>query len=501
MRKNFSQNASHLLQNEALFRTKLVASLARCRIKHELLTLENMVPEQIRHREERATLLPLYGWINTLRSSLEEVSEVLHTSGFSCVKSVGQLKGQTFCKDLHCHDLLAFPSSVKNDLTNSRLLSDSRLIIQDKSCCVGPWALWPLLADGGDVLMSGCFSAQTVAHVSAVASTVIVCLGDGEQSQTDELQNTLTKLGCKNSLESLDVSDARLQKISVVFLMPACSLSAVSNPVDYIMQENRGTHTHTLIILNIHAEHQSHVIVLDRFQTRGSCWICPRVQSLQRNSRCSCASRGKSCSAPSSVSVCVCHFALPNEFFRLEASDRSNGCFLALLTREPQPEVIETPQEVLARAAAKGLLDGLQPIKKEGRGRRSHRAPANQKRSVKTRPHATQSDQSRVAEFLNREMKGSSSEPTLSQSPRSPAHYGYFSLTNTHNNIRFMLRPATVTFPPVLLSSDGLLPQRWSHALPARPSPAHTNLQWRNSTPALPRSQTPFRLNHLRPWL
>ncbi len=67
--------------------------------------------------------------------------------------------------------------------------------------------------------MSGCFSAQTVAHVSAVAasayartqaethtsqsdtrgqSAVIVCLGDGTQSKTDELQNTLTKLGCKS---------------------------------------------------------------------------------------------------------------------------------------------------------------------------------------------------------------------------------------------------------------------------------------------------------------
>uniref|UniRef100_A0A672QGL2 NOL1/NOP2/NSUN 5/7 ferredoxin-like domain-containing protein n=1 Tax=Sinocyclocheilus grahami TaxID=75366 RepID=A0A672QGL2_SINGR len=492
------------------FRTKLVASLARCRIKHELLTLENMVPEQIRHREERATLLPLYGWINTLRSSLEEVSEVLHTSGFSCVKSVGQLKGQTFCKDLHCHDLLAFPSSVKNDLTNSRLLSDSRLIIQDKSCCVGPWALWPLLADGGDVLMSGCFSAQTVAHVSAVAaaasSTVIVCLGDGEQSQTDELQNTLTKLGCKNSLESLDVSDARLQKISVVFLMPACSLSAVSNPVDYIMQENRGTHTHTLIILNIHAEHQSHVIVLDRFQTRVCVCVCVCVRL----------------SSPSLLQDSIIEDDEETEemkarFFRLEASDRSNGCFLALLTREPQPEVIETPQEVLARAAAKGLLDGLQPIKKEGRGRRSHRAPANQKRSVKTRPHATQSDQSRVAEFLNREMKGSSSETGSAPSP-APFSSSYSKSltrlasvsTNDHHSSpppappkgrQEVLRPATVTFPPVLLSSDGLLPQRWSHALPARPSPAHTNLQWRNSTPALPRSQTPFRLNHLRPWL
>uniref|UniRef100_A0A672QGL6 NOL1/NOP2/NSUN 5/7 ferredoxin-like domain-containing protein n=1 Tax=Sinocyclocheilus grahami TaxID=75366 RepID=A0A672QGL6_SINGR len=331
------------------FRTKLVASLARCRIKHELLTLENMVPEQIRHREERATLLPLYGWINTLRSSLEEVSEVLHTSGFSCVKSVGQLKGQTFCKDLHCHDLLAFPSSVKNDLTNSRLLSDSRLIIQDKSCCVGPWALWPLLADGGDVLMSGCFSAQTVAHVSAVAAAA------SAHTHTETHTSQSDARG-QNSLESLDVSDARLQKISVVFLMPACSLSAVSNPVDYIMQENRGTHTHTLIILNIHAEHQSHVIVLDRFQTRGSfpqvravlystCSVHPEENEEVLKTVLSQTQENHSTAPPyrlSSPSLLQDSIIEDDEeteemkarFFRLEASDRSNGCFLALLTRE-----------------------------------------------------------------------------------------------------------------------------------------------------------------------
>ncbi len=50
------------------FRTKLVASVARCRIKHELLTLDSIVPEKIRRRQERAMLLPLYGWINSLRS-------------------------------------------------------------------------------------------------------------------------------------------------------------------------------------------------------------------------------------------------------------------------------------------------------------------------------------------------------------------------------------------------------------------------------------------------
>ncbi|XP_073676357.1 putative methyltransferase NSUN7 [Garra rufa] len=636
------------------FRTKLVASLARCRIKHELLTLDNILPENIRHRQERATLLPLYGWINTLLSSFEEVSEVLHTSGFSCVKSVGQLEGRTFCKDPHCHDLLVFPSGMKSELTNTRLLTDGRLVIQDKSCCLGPWALRPLLAEGGDVLMIGCFSAQTVAHVSAVAasasaqSTVYMCLGDGAQSQRDELQNTLIKLGCKNvkllpdSLESLDVSDVRLQKVSVVFLMPPCSLSAVSNPVDYIMQENRDPR----LMLDL----SQGSISPEKLQTL----VCQQKKDLQRAvqfpqvravlySTCSVhpeeneevlktvlsqTQENHSTAPPYRLSSpCLLQDSITEDdeeseemkakVFRLEASDHNNGCFLALLTRQPEPVVIETPQEVLARAAAKGLLDGLQtnqPIKKEGRGRRSRRAPANQKRSVKTRPHATQSDQSRVAEFLNREMKASSSEPTLShqnsrnQSPRSPAHYdkasgsrrlsqGVSSVTGStlnpapfsstdsalkpapfsstgsalnpapfsgstlipalfsstgstlnpapfsstgstlnpapfsgtlhksltrlaaaavsnHNNPssppsdppkgrQEVLRPATVTFPAVLLSNDSLLPRRQSHTLPARPSPAHSYLHWCNSTPALPRTPTPFRarLNHLRPWL
>ncbi|KAK9963802.1 hypothetical protein ABG768_006964 [Culter alburnus] len=658
------------------FRTKLVASLARCRIKHDLLTLENILPENIRHRQERATQLPLYAWINTLRSSFEEVSEVLRTSGFSCVKSVGQLEGRTFCRDAHCHDLLVFPNGVKRDLTDTSLLSDHRLVIQDKSCCVGPWALRPLLAEGGDVLMTGCFSAQTVAHVAAVAasasahthaethtlsqsntrgqSTVIVCLGDEPPSQTDELQNTLSKLGCKNvkllsvSLESLDVSDTRLQEVRVMVVMPACSLSAVSNPVDYIMQENRDPR------LMLDLSHGS--VSPEKLQTL----VCRQRKDLQRvvqfpqvravlYSTCSVHPEENEevlktilsqtqeihstappyrLSSPGLLQDSITEDEdgsqeMKASFFRLEASDHHNGCFVALLTRQPEPEVIETPQEVLARAAAKGLLDGLhpnQPIKKEGRGRRSRKAPANQARSRNTRPHATQSDQSRVAEFLSHEMKGSSSAPTVchqsGQSPRSSLQYdkpcssrrlsqGMFSRTgstpnttgstsynagstpnttgstsyntgftsktsgstpnttgstsynagptpnttgstsynagptpnttgSTPNPTSFsslysnsltglnaaavsandshssapiappkgrheVLRPATVSFPPALLSSDGLLPQRRSHTLT---NPAHTHLRWSNSTPALPRSQTVFRarLNHLRPW-
>nr|XP_023845536.1 putative methyltransferase NSUN7 [Salvelinus alpinus] len=103
-------------------------------------------------------------------------------------------------------------------------------------------------------------------------------------------------------------------------------------------------------------------------------------------------------------------------FFRLDPSDETNGCFLAVLTREPDLEEIESAQEVLARAAATGLLDGIDsnnPTRKERRGRQTHQAPISHARSAHTRPHATASSQSRVMEFLNRETKGSSSTPTV----------------------------------------------------------------------------------------
>ncbi|XP_052005439.1 putative methyltransferase NSUN7 [Xyrauchen texanus] len=563
-------------------KTKLIASLARCRIKHDLLTIDNILPKNIQHKQERASHLPLYAWVNTLRTSLEEVIGVLHTSGFSCVKSVGQLEGRSFCKDPHCHDLLVFPNSVKTELTNTGLLTDYTLIIQDKSCCVGPWALRPLLSDGGDVLMAGCFSALTVAHVAAVTAsahthtethtlnTVFVCLEDRLLSQREELQKTLIKLGCQNvkllsdSLHTLDVSDSRLQKVHVIVLMPVCSMSAVSNPVDYIMQENRDIE----LLLDL----SQGAISPDKLQTL----VCQQITDLERAllfpkvrsvlySTCSMyseenekllervlsGSQENSSTAPpyrltdpDLLQHSVNEDKEKDKFFKLEASDHNNGCFIALLTREPEPEVIETPQEVIARAAAKGLLDGIlpnQPIKKEGRGRKSRRAPANHTLPVKPRPHNTQSNQSRVAEFLKREMRTSSSEVSVADKParsRRPS-VGVFSRagsapnpasssshktrlivgavsTNGHRSPvsltpppappkvrQEVLQPTTLTFPPVLFHNNGVLPLWRSHAPPAvRPNPAHTYLPI-TSMPARPRSQTPFRVRFhpLRPWL
>uniref|UniRef100_A0A3B1IFS4 NOP2/Sun RNA methyltransferase family member 7 n=1 Tax=Astyanax mexicanus TaxID=7994 RepID=A0A3B1IFS4_ASTMX len=237
------------------FKTKLAASLARCRIKHDLLTIDSILPESVRLRQERASNLPVYAWINTLRTSMEEVCDVLSSAGFSRVHSEGRLEGRTFRLDTHCQDLLVFPACVRGDLYKNGLLSDYRLIIQDKSCCMVPWALRPLLDEDGGVLLAGSFSAATVAHmVAAVAAVskntqsvrVLVCVGERSPAETNELQELLSSMGCNvkllfESFNDVDVGDARLQKVRIVLLTPQCSLSAVSNPVDFLLQENGDT--------------------------------------------------------------------------------------------------------------------------------------------------------------------------------------------------------------------------------------------------------------------
>lgn len=41
--------------------------------------------------------------------------------------------------------------------------------------------------------------------------------------------------------QSLTSGDKRLAKVRLILLTPNCSLSAVSNPLEFILQENRGT--------------------------------------------------------------------------------------------------------------------------------------------------------------------------------------------------------------------------------------------------------------------
>ncbi|XP_036798750.1 putative methyltransferase NSUN7 isoform X1 [Oncorhynchus mykiss] len=435
------------------FKTKLAASLARSRIKHDLLTIDCILPEAVRKKQERANRLLLYAWVNTFKSSLEEVCGVLKRGGFSQVNSVGQLEGQSFCQDPHCVDVLVFPPQLKADLYRTKLLSDNKLIIQDKWCSVGPCVVRSLLLPDGDVLMAGSSSGLTISHTASLVthgnahgnsqSKVFVCVGDRPPAQREELQEVLANMACKNvklipmSFLSLDPCDLRLQQVRVILLTPQCSVSAVSNPVEFILQENGDTDLLQDLSQGSIAQTKLDTLVAQQKRDIIHALKFPKVQVVVY-STCSLypeeneeVVRGAleqagptegpklqafrpSSSLPTSLGRAEERAGCP--FFRLDPSDETNGCFLAVLTREPDLEEIESAQEVLARAAATGLLDGIDsnnPTRKERRGRQTHQAPISHARSAHTRPHATASSQSRVMEFLNRETKGCSSATTV----------------------------------------------------------------------------------------
>lgn len=74
--------------------------------------------------------------------------------------------------------------------------------LKEKSRSLAVCALRPLLAKNTDILIAGSFSAHTVAHVGVQASVlsnhVYVCGLLADSAHREELQATLSRIGCKS---------------------------------------------------------------------------------------------------------------------------------------------------------------------------------------------------------------------------------------------------------------------------------------------------------------
>ncbi|KAK5864824.1 hypothetical protein PBY51_016035 [Eleginops maclovinus] len=547
------------------FKTKLAASLARCRIKHDLLSIECILPESLKTKLERASSLPLYAWVNTLESSLDEVQSVLKSAGFSQVKSIGQLQGETFCQDPHCGDILVFPVQLKAQLYTTKLLSNHKLIIQDKSCSLGPQAVCSLLPEEGDVLMLGCFSGLTVSHTASLVAekrksigsdqpTVYVCVSGHTDAQREELQQAVTAMGCKNVklilevFQSLDNGDKRLQKVCVILLTPKCSMSAVSNPVEFILQENADTELLQDLSQGLIAPSRLEALVAQQRKDIDHALKFPRVLSVVY-STCSsyqeenedvvsraleqAKARSEQDGEPKQANFRLSQspFSIPNHaadpeesepFFMLEPSEQSNGCFLAVLSKEPEPVFKEPPRDVLVRANAKGILDRI-GSKKEQHGHTN--------RMSKTTTHApnSQPQLSVRVQSKNQDTKGSNSTSLCGQEFINRRQ----SLQGKARALRFQLTKNTVSssFPSTkpenssprksltpVLNTTTSTPMTYPTAPPPTPAvrlrrppqeplkpvvlvlptihfpsffPPHPNYnKWRNPTPSVPLSRS-----------
>ncbi|XP_042840588.1 putative methyltransferase NSUN7 isoform X2 [Panthera tigris] len=352
------QEVENLLNS---FKIKLAAALARCRIKHDALSIYHILPETVRNQELRASTLPLYAWINTCKISPEEVYYSLKKRGYNKVKSVLHIDDKVFAVDQHCYDVLIFPSHLKNNLLNIDLFKDYKLIFQDKSRSLAVHSVKALLNMDDDILMVNTGSWYTVAHMSILTnnntSKIFVC-GVKSQAKDPDLKNLFTKMGCKNieilheAFLNIESKDHRLQKVKVILLLPRCSGLGVSNPVEFILNEHEDTGLLKDFSQGGTSEDKLHILVQQQYEQLTHAMKFTKAQAVVY---CTCSvypeeNEGVVKKAlefqdhgikvqpyrlsPPVLPLCSLkeiHLST-DKFFRMEPSEITNGCFLSVLT-------------------------------------------------------------------------------------------------------------------------------------------------------------------------
>ncbi|XP_032489666.1 putative methyltransferase NSUN7 isoform X1 [Phocoena sinus] len=557
------------------FKTKLAAALARCRIKHDALSIYHILPETVRNQELRASTLPLYAWINTCKISPEEVYHSLKKKGYNKVKSVLHIDNKVFAVDQHCYDVLIFPSHLKSDLLNIDLFKDYKLVFQDKSRSLAVHSVKALLNMDDDILMVNTGSWYTVAHMSVLTnnntSKIFVC-GVQSHAKDPDLKNLFTKMGCKNieilheTFINLESKDHRLQKVKVILLLPRCSGLGVSNPVEFILNEHEDTGLLKDFFQGGPSEDKLHVLAQQQYEQLTHAMKFTRAQAVvyctysvypEENEAVvkkalEFQDHGTKVQSyrlsPPVLPLCSLkeiHLST-DKFFRMEPSEITNGCFLSVLTRERDLSETVSVKDVLARAAAKGLLDGIELGKPSKREKKK-------KKSKMSLPKSSTSDSSRLqmttAEFLSQETNasahqsgtlttktslpqkntnqvGSSSQVRKSNKPttnplvptfmkNTPPSRPYERTTNfvrpRPEDRMIALKPIEIVLPPVMLpfsSSQGIRSQIPTQHFYCRWVGPKTVMPGYLPTPSIPRRGKKPKENlpsslprHPRPWL
>ncbi|XP_032391380.1 putative methyltransferase NSUN7 [Etheostoma spectabile] len=412
-------------------KTKLAASLARCRVKQNLQSVSCFLSGPVRTKQHRAKQLPLYAWVNTLKTSVEEVCEALQSTGLCEVKIMTDLREATFCRDPLCPDTLVFSQPLHALLQRSSLTSTHALNIQDRSVCVAVSALRPLLFDSGDVLVVGSFSAVTLAHISVAAAArsgrVLVCGADLPPLQIEEIQELLTQMEVKNvrvlseAFFGLDEWNTTIQRLKVIIVLPQCTSSALNDPVPTIHSEHGDWALLPDLCHSSVSRSKIHTIATQQARLLAHALSFPKVQTLvyctrsvypEENEQLVKRVLEKTHTHPKLLPFRVNGPIFPDDFqsgtdttdskfFRLKPSQFTNGCFIARLSRQADPTKVETVHDVLARAAAKGLLGGIIP--EQSKNTKKGKSKKNRLASPSSKPSSPSSQERQTGELVNGE--------------------------------------------------------------------------------------------------
>lgn len=227
--------------------TKIGARLARHRIRANALTVDSLLPEQVRFKDRISTQMKAYLWVNQLKTSIDAVINHFSADGFMQVEP-GQVKqGNVFAIDHHCYDVIVLPPGHTSYLLQSPLYKEGKIILQDKSSCIAPHSITPLIKDDYDVMHVNVGSGLMTAHISSLLANLKCRIwgltNDNSPQKLRSLQKRMEELDAKNvkllqePFLRISSDDSRFKSVKVILLTANCSKSALNNPVDFVVNE------------------------------------------------------------------------------------------------------------------------------------------------------------------------------------------------------------------------------------------------------------------------
>lgn len=112
----------------------ICASFARCRIRECALALEDLIKDDSKEIRRYAQQQPLYARVNTLKTTTNDVVNMLEREGFVLAENVelSELTGKMFRRDPHFDDMLVFSMECKDDVYSHNITMELWLYPQVK---------------------------------------------------------------------------------------------------------------------------------------------------------------------------------------------------------------------------------------------------------------------------------------------------------------------------------------------------------------------------------
>jgi hypothetical protein len=188
-------------------KTSLAAALAKNRIKSDALSVEELLPIELREVETHKAELPIYCWINPLKAQLDSIiNHLVNVDGLRQVELKDDLEKKCFMIDPHCFNVITFHYSFRNNLANHEFIKSFKLVIQDKSSCLTPNTVKKLLSKKDDVIVTNIGGGLVTGFIGTLMQELegrVFAFGCTSEQKYQEMSLKMEQIGCSKCLSHL----------------------------------------------------------------------------------------------------------------------------------------------------------------------------------------------------------------------------------------------------------------------------------------------------------